>query len=307
MKTRVLRIKSLLAIFLCLPMFGCSSIYFFPSREYVATPDQLGMKYQEVEIPVGKDSGPNGIKLQSWWLPSSAPSVCGTIVVLHGNAQNMSNHLFGVSWLSAEGFNLFIYDYRGYGRSGGFPVVPSVIEDNETVLSTLFSRLDGGQLAGAAGKSPPEKVVIYGQSLGGALAVPTVVRSKFRDRFAAVILESVFSSYPSIIREKLGQFYLTWPFQYPLSWLYYSRNSPIKLIERISPIPLLIVHGLNDEIVFPDNSRHLFDQAAEPKELWTMESAGHINSFQSPHNREKLIQYLRKSFGCNRSVLPTIQ
>ena len=280
---------------------GCTSLFFFPTREYVATPEDLGLKFESVTIPVRWRGAAPDLKIIGWKIPAAISPACGTVVVFHGNAQNMSNHLFGVSWLPAAGFNLFIFDYRGYGESTGHPAVSSLVDDGELVLAEVIQSISNGP------RGTPGKIVVYGQSIGAALAIPAVAQSKFRERIAAVILESSFYSYPGIVREKLGQFFLTWPLQYPLSWLFYSNFSPADFIGQLSPIPVLLVHGLSDQIVDSANSNKLYNQAKEPKQLWEFDSTGHISAFQNPVNREKLIQYLRNVFGCNLNGATTIK
>ena len=289
------------------PVFlgGCTSLFFFPTREYVATPDELGLKYDAVSIPVGQP-GRHGIvpdlQITGWKIPATSSPVCGTVILFHGNAQNMSNHLFGVSWLPAAGYNLFVFDYRGYGKSDGHAVVSSLIGDGEQVLGEVIKWADN-----RAPNGSQSKIVVYGQSIGGALATPVVARTKYRDRIAAVILESSFYSYPGIVREKLGQFFLTWPLQYPLSWLFYSKFSPADFIGLLAPIPVLIIHGQDDPVIGAQNSAELFKAANQPKQLWEFDTSGHINVFQNPKNREKLTQYLRNVFGCNESSPVTIK
>lgn len=287
---------SLLALVLASTISGCSSIFFFPTKEYIATPDQLGLNYSELSIPVGKPGSLNRPALSGWWLPASeSMPVCGTVVLFHGNAQNMSNHLFGVTWLPPLGFNLLIFDYRGYGSSGGQADVPALVADGAEVLHAALEKLDNNEV------SRGSKIVVYGQSIGGAIASTVAAKFPARDRIAAVVLESSFRGYPAIVREKLGQFFLTWPFQYPLSWLFFSRYDSEDYIGKIAPTPVLLVHGLADTIVLPENSRRLYQLAGQPKLLWEFETAGHINAFQQPVAREKMVRYLRDAFGCGIS------
>lgn len=301
-------LRQLIRLFYCITALspalifsGCSSIYFFPTRNYVATPESFGLNYESVRLPVGRDGA---VDLSAWWIPAqtqdSAAPACGTVVLFHGNAQNMGNHLFGSAWLPLAGFNLLIFDYRGYGSSSGQPNVPSLIADGAKVLDYALDRLDMSGLK-------QSKILIYGQSIGGALAIPVIANYNRRERIAGAVIESSFYSYPGIVREKLGAFLLTWPLQHPLSWLFLSRHNPKSFIGQIAPIPVLLVHGQNDEIVFPENSRELFKSANEPKELWEIPGGGHIDAFQHPEQRNRFTAYLQRLFGCTGNVAQTIK
>jgi len=114
------------------------------------------------------------------------------VIHFHGNAQNMSAHFGFVSWLPAQGFNLFVFDYRGYGTSAGKADREGVFEDSLAALDYIAARpgVDRNRFAGA------------GQSLGGANAI-AVVGSRPHSGIRAVVIESAFSSYREIVRDKL--------------------------------------------------------------------------------------------------------
>jgi fermentation-respiration switch protein FrsA (DUF1100 family) len=108
----------------------------------------------------------------------------------------------------------------------------------------------------------------------------------------ALILESVFSDYRMIARDKIADSIVGWPFQYPLSFLVNNDYSPMKKIKDVAPIPLLIVFGTDDRIVPGRHGRLLYEAASEPKELWISPVPGHVRSFSDTAFREKLLNYL---------------
>lgn len=257
-------------------LLGCSGVFFQPYRTYVQTPDQLGLAYQDVYF-----NASDGTRLHAWFLPAPGKAL-GTILFLHGNAQNISTHIMSVRWLPARGFNVFLPDYRGYGASEGEPTLAGVQDDVDAALRTLLARPDVN----------PDRIVVFGQSLGGAIAIYNVAHSPYRQHIKALVVESAFASYRQIAREKLASFWLTWPFQWPLSWTVSDRYSPAEAAARISPIPLLIIHGDRDAIVPVHHGRQLYELAREPKQLWIVAGGGHIQAFQHQDYRDRFVDYL---------------
>lgn len=239
------------------------------------TPHDVGLAYRDVVLRTEA-----GLALHAWWLPAAAPA-CGTVLFLHGNAENISTHLAAVYWLPARGFNVLLLDYRGYGASEGSPSLSGLQEDIATAVRHLATRpgIDSRRL------------VLFGQSLGGAAAVTYTARSPYRGHIRALVADSAFSSYRGIVREKLGSSWLTWPFQW-LAWTVSDDLSPIAAVDEVSPIPLLLVHGERDTIVPAAHSQRLYAAAREPKQLWLVDDAGHIATFGTERWRQRLLSYL---------------
>jgi len=264
---------------------GCNGVFFFPDRAQRLSPDQLGLKYEDVYFPAQ-----DGTRLHAWFLPAVGKAQ-GTILFLHGNAENISTHIMSVRWLPAQGFNVFLLDYRGYGASAGEPTEAGAQEDVDAAMRTLLSRPG----------VDPDRIVVFGQSLGGAIAIYNVAHSPYRSHIRGLAIESAFASYREIVREKLAAFWLTWPLQYPLSWLVSDQYSPVRSVAAISPIPLLIMHGDQDPIVPVGNGKRLFDAAREPKQLWIVPGGGHIQAFQHQSYRDRFVAWLKLAL----SVPPT--
>ncbi len=257
-------------------LFGCSGVFFQPYRGHVQTPENLNLVYEDVQFQAG-----DGTPLHAWFLPAEGKAQ-GTILFLHGNAENISTHIMSVRWLPARGFNVFLFDYRGYGASGGAASLSGVQDDMNAALRTLLTRNDVN----------PDRVVVFGQSLGGAIAVYNVAHSPYRRHIRALVVESVFASYRQITREKLAGFWLTWPLQWPLSWTVSDEYSPSAVVAGVSPIPLLIIHGDRDPIVPSHHGQRLYDLAREPKQLWVIPGGGHIQAFQNQIYRDRFVAYL---------------
>jgi fermentation-respiration switch protein FrsA (DUF1100 family) len=257
---------------------GCTQLFFQPHRVQVLTPDRLGLAYQVVRFPTA-----DGLELYGWFLPAEGDAA-GTILHLHGNAENISTHIASVAWLPERGFNVFLFDYRGYGASEGQPTFDGAQKDIDAAMKTLLERSDVEK----------DLIVMYGQSLGGALAVYNVAHSPYRDHIRALVIESTFSDYVEVTREKLADHWFTWPLQWLPSLTVDNRFSPLPAIKMISPIPLLIIHGDQDATVPVHYSRQLYDAALEPKQLWIVPDAGHMQAMRQEAERDRLVAYLRE-------------
>jgi len=225
--------------------------------------------------------------LSAWFLPVPDGKPRGTILFLHGNAENISTHLGSVFWLPSRGYQVLLLDYRGYGKSGGTPSVAGMQLDIDAALAALLARTD----------VDPARIVLLGQSLGGALALYYAAHGPQREHLRAVVADSAFSSYRAIAREKLAAAWLTWPLQWPLSFTVDDEYSPIRSMARIAPLPLLLIHGEADTIVPPHHSQRLFDAAQWPRDLWLVPAVGHISALQAPAMRDRLIAYLDTTLG----------
>ena len=269
--------RLLLAICLIsLSLVGCSNAFFLPYHGHVQTPERLGLAYEDVYFNASE-----GTHLHGWFLPAQGKAH-GTILFLHGNAENISTHIMSVRWLPQRGFNVFLLDYRGYGTSTGKPTLAGVQDDVDSALKMLIARPD----------VDASRIVVFGQSLGGAIAIYNVAHSPYRRHIRALVVESAFSSHRRITREKLGDFWLTWPLQWPLSWTVSDEYSPSRAVADVGPIPLLIIHGDRDPIVPPHHAQRLFDLAREPKAVWTVPGGGHIQAFQKYEYRDRFVAYL---------------
>lgn len=269
----------LLLLTLSLPAGGCTHLFFHPTREHVLKPDAVGLAWRDVWF-----ESTDGVRLHGWFLPAEGPPQ-GTILFLHGNAQNISTHLGSVAWLPGRGFNVFLVDYRGYGSSAGVPDLDGLHRDSEAAISETF-RLDGVD---------PNKVAVFGQSLGGSLAIEAVARSPEKPRIRGLIVEGAFAGYRRITRDVLARAWLTWPLQAPLSLAVDGSYEPERQIATVAPIPVLIIHGEDDTIVDATHARDLHAAAGQPKALWLVPGAPHIAALRTPAMQDRFIAWLR---GC---------
>jgi hypothetical protein len=183
-----------------------------------------------------------------------------------------------LAWVTDAGFDLVVFDYRGYGKSSGRPERGLLVTDSNLILDWVLKN------------SKITDVILVGQSLGGAIAVPSLSKAP-SERVRLLVLDSTFDSYRTITRQKLSNFFLTWPFQYPLSYLVSDSLSPQDYISTIST-PILFLHSKTDPIVPYQRGYSLYKSSKSSVGFWEFETPSHTAGFHIPklNYREKLIE-----------------
>jgi fermentation-respiration switch protein FrsA (DUF1100 family) len=264
-----------------LTISGCNSVFYHPDRYLYIDPKKVPLDIEELAFP-------SGDRYLSAWLMSPKPDAAkakGLIIQYHGNAQNLTSHASSVFWLAAEGYYVLSFDYSGYGRSSGKPNRERLFEDGIAVLEYTKTRTELKKLS----------VFMLCQSLGGAVCVPSAeafIKSNRDHRIKGLILESTFSSYRQMARMKLSDIWLTWPLQYPLSYLISDELSPVDSISSVD-VSTLFIHAKDDMVVPYRASKDLYKAANEPKTLWKLPGQAHIGAFSGTQHREKLLKWLK--------------
>jgi fermentation-respiration switch protein FrsA (DUF1100 family) len=241
---------------------ACTNLFLQPDRFIHMRPEQAGARYETVDF-----RSYDGTKLCGLWFPSRRGPGKGVVVQFHGNGENETSHFLYVYWLALEGWDVFAFDYRGYGASGGSKSMTGSVADGAAALSYARARARGRPL------------VVIGQSLGGELALAALDRDG-GEGLRALVLDSAFASNQEIARLKLGQLWLTWPLQWPLSRLLISeRWSARRFIARRRPVSLLMLHARGDPVVPYAQGRALYDLAPGPKAFWEVPGDGHLLAF----------------------------
>lgn len=259
---------------------GCSSLFFYPDHATYITPDRLNLAYEDVFV-----STADGETLHGWWLPAEETAK-GTVYFLHGNAQNISSHIMNVAWLPESHYNVFLIDYRGFGRSSGDPDIEGALHDAESGLRWLASDPE-------VTKKP---LFILGQSLGGALGAALAsewTKRREEPQLSGVVLDSTFTGFRAIAREKLGSFWLTWPFQIPLSWTITDEYEASEMIADISPVPVMVIHSVRDGIIPFHHGKQLFETAKQPKTFLQTDTP-HASTFVIPAYRKAVLDFMSR-------------
>lgn len=217
-------------------------LIYFPEKTLPNSHDFLAARMMALSL-VNQE----GIRLNAWYKPAQGRHP--TLLFLPGNAGNMSHRLYIARQFMQQGFGILLFDYRGYGGNSGKPTEQGLYDDGTAALAFLIQQ-----------GIKPSQLVLYGESLGTAIA--TYLAVKYSS--CALILQSPFTSL-----DRLARVHYPWM---PLTpWDKYDSLARIKNINT----PLLIVHGTRDEVVPYDEGVTLFKAALEPKKMLSFTGYGH--------------------------------
>ena len=242
-----------LLIIAVLMFWGCpmeEKFIFFPVAEIERTPRDAGLAFEEVFFTTA-----DGVRVNGWWVPYAGARV--TLLWFHGNAGNIGHRVDGLKRLHDKvNANVFIIDYRGYGRSEGTVSERGTYEDARAALQYLRARKD----------LDPKSIVLFGQSLGAAVATELAGR----EECVALVLEAPFAS----IREMARVVFPLLPIG-PLLRTRYDVAEKIKAVKS----PVLVLQGDRDEVIPVEQGKKVFAAAPSPKEFYTVRGAGHNDTF----------------------------
>jgi fermentation-respiration switch protein FrsA (DUF1100 family) len=241
-KTLLRLLIACLLLVLMLRWFEHSQVY-HPNRDLTATGAELGRPFENVLFQAG-----DGVALHGWFFPANTNSVRAHLAVLlcHGNAGNISHRLQTCATLLATGVNVFVFDYRGYGRSQGRPSEEGTYRDAQAAYQWLRQR-------GFAGAN----IVAFGESLGGGVAAELAVR----EPVGGLVLQSTFTSIRDVGAELFPWLPVRW-----LSRIHYDTRSKLPRLR----VPVLVMHSPADELVGIHHGRANFSAANEPKLFWEL-------------------------------------
>ena len=222
-----------------------NALLYFPSREIVRPPASAGLTYRDVELTTD-----DGERLHGWWVKRRAGAL-GHVLLCHGNAGNVGDRVVHAEVLTAAGFDVLLFDYRGYGSSSGRPDEPGTYRDARAARRWLA----------AQGDVDPARVLYLGESLGGAVALELALEHPP----AGLVLLSAFTS----VRDMARMHYRLIP-----AAVVPDAYPSLRLIAGLRA-PLLVLHGEDDMIVPVEHARALFAAAPAPKQLRVIRGVGH--------------------------------
>lgn len=221
------------------------SLIFVPSRYPDGDWQPAALDFQDVEF-----RAEDGVRLHGWYCPMRDDRA--VVLVSHGNAGNLSHRAEEIRlWQQHLRVSVFIYDYRGYGRSEGSPNEQGLYADSRAAYRWLTQQ-----------EVAADRVVLRGESIGAAVALQLALEVPHR----ALILESPFTSVVDMAKRQFP-----WV---PVHWLLRNRFESDAKIARYRG-RLLITHGTHDSIVPFQMGRRLFELASEPKTFHAIERADH--------------------------------
>jgi len=229
----------------------------------------LGLAFERVEFRAA-----DGVKIRGWFIPCMKSKT--TVIMCHGLGANSANFLPSVPVFHSAGYNVLTFDFRGHGDSEGHTSSFGYFErlDVEGAVDYLKGRSDGRG----------ENIICYGPSMGGAAIIHAAAED---ERIAVVIADCAFADIYDMTADQFGGL----PF-FIRRWMTFAASvfgrlelgvtpeklSPRRVVARISPRPILIIHGTGDRLVPYTQSQELFNAARKPKELWLVPDAGHYGA-----------------------------
>jgi hypothetical protein len=226
-----------------------SFFIYFPQSQFDFSPEEFRLQYREAFF-----NTEDGERLHGWFFPAEKDSP--VILHFHGNAGNISHRLDLVQPFQRKGFSVFLVDYRGFGKSSGRPSEQGLYRDGLAAWTYLVEKEN----------IAPERIVIHGHSIGGAVAIEVALQKKVR----GVILESAFTSTKNMAK--------TMPLFALFAPVFPAHYNNLDKIHRLRA-PKLIVHGESDEIVPFSMGKKLFEAATDPKSFYPVKDAGHNDVF----------------------------
>jgi len=239
-------IISVLVWFVMIMILEDQMIY-FPAKypEGYWEPEEYGVAVEDCYFDTE-----DGVRLHGWFCASEAARL--TLLWCHGNAGNISHRLDIIKNLHALGINIFIFDYRGYGKSEGEPDEEGIYRDGVAAYEYLVKKRE----------IHPDSIVLFGESLGTAVAVDLAVKRNIR----ALVLQSAFTNAKDMAVRMF-------PIPVP-PFIIHSKFDSIDKIRQVR-VPVFFIHGDDDTIVPVELGRKLFDAANEPKEFYQIAGADH--------------------------------
>jgi len=268
--TRVMMVGALGTALLFLNVTGCAErLFYVPTREATPAPRQLSMVAGGPVTELTFESL-DGTRLRGWFIPARGVPVedALTVVHVHGNAGSMLGHIGFSSHFSAAGFNLFIFDFRGYGESEGTPRRRRpLIEDATAAVRTARSQPG----------VDPARVALFGHSLGGGVALNVLAQDPV---LLGAALESPIAGWRLAAATVLSGDPPSWWARAVAALLIGDECSPLVAIRSL-PQPVLILHGADDRIVPVGHGRRLAE--AGPTATLIEFPGGEHNTLQDTH------------------------
>jgi len=265
MKFFIILIVSIAIFILAVKYLEQTSI-FYPEKEISQRPSDIGLEYEDIYF-----KAEDGVLINGWFIKN--PRAKATLLFFHGNAGNISHRLHKINLFHKIGLNVFIVDYRGYGKSDGRPSEEGLYKDARAAYDYLLTRND----------VRAKNIIVYGTSLGGGVAIDLATR---RD-LAALIVDSSFSTAKDIAKE-------VYPFIPP--FLISIKMDSQEKVQTIKA-PKLFLHSRDDEVVPFDLGKKLFDAAAEPKEFIEIKGGHNTGYEESEETLQESISKFLKSQG----------
>ncbi len=255
--------KIKIALFFTLLLtISCSRLYYYPKKPYYTDPKKHFSKDYELINVTTSDR----VEITGWFFKGNGKNL---VVQFHGNAENMSTHYISLLWLTDFNNDLIVFDYRGYGKSSGEPSPKGLRQDGLSILDYAYSMYQKGSY---------DKLIVFSQSIGGAVAMDAVAHWKHKNKIDLLVLESTFSSYSRMGSNILQRSWITYLFS-PLAYILLDTSTnPSKVLNKLT-MNKLVIHGTKDSTIPIKEGNKLFSDLPEPKSIHEIKGGGHVDAF----------------------------
>ncbi len=264
---------------------GCTNALFSPVRGPTLRSQDVARDHRYLRF-----ESVDGVTLEGWFLDDD--DAVGTIVFVDG-AENVRRHIDTVAWLPRHGYNVLLFNYRGYGGSEGIHSIDGFHRDLRSAMDQA-ARMDDLER---------NRLIVFGQSLGGAIATVVTSRLSPGARPGALVVDSAPADYRRVVREVLRESWLTWPLHVPLSWLVTSRFEAEAAAPELPAIPKLWIGNPGDETVPLHHAERLYRRAPEPSVLWRIRPGEHLATLDRRPARRAFANWLERAI-VNRRARP---
>jgi pimeloyl-ACP methyl ester carboxylesterase len=260
----------LVLVVLAISYWGAGLVLYPPHMSALTVfPEQFGLRYEKVSFTTQ-----DGLTLKGWFLPSPSGDE-RTLLMCHGWGDNKGELLKKTYFLNQQaGFNLFYFDHRSHGESQGEITTIGYLETIDFSAAVEYLRKERPRCL--------KRLGVFGLSMGAAVAAMSAFR---HPEIKAVVLESPFTDYRQVIRQwawincSMPYFPLVmislWILRLRVGEAKVDTYSPIRYIRRLSPRPVFILSGAEDDLMPQADVRRLYEAAEEPKQLWIIPEAEH--------------------------------
>lgn len=253
------------------------SFFYYPTDRLYYDPEKyFALEPEDVWLEVTTEK----LTVHGWLFKTQNKNPKGTFLFFHGNAENLTSHYAMMIWVVKQGYNLFIFDYPGYGQSIGTLNPKNVSAAGAAVTKWAESRSDLAPL------------VLFGQSLGGNIALRAASEGLNISQYKAIVIDSSFDSYKKIAQDRMQQLWLTWPLQ-PLAYVLFTDKFAPNF-DQLPNLRYLLIHGEADQTVPSFFSDRIAKKINQSVTVWKIEKSSHGRSFSAQNGiyQKKLIDYL---------------
>ncbi|GCF11355.1 alpha/beta hydrolase [Dictyobacter arantiisoli] len=262
---------------------------------YTFSPFELGLPAEDVSFP----SLHNDHVVNGWYIPHAEAT--STIIVSPGYRSTKTDVLGLCALLWKAGHNILVFEYYGHGTVVGMPVTLGYREINDFLGAVAYARK----------RSPEARLGVVGYSMGAAVSIMGTARSP---EIQALVADSAFATHRSVVEYAVSRtlhlpfVIFDWATDLILWWragYHFNQVEPLRDIGRITPRPIMLIHGMKDSIVDPHDAALLYKAAGEPKELWLAPDVEHCGVYFS--DRAEYVRLLTEFFDLYLKKSPPVQ